>query len=1659
MSDRLHGVQHETHVYGHTGRDQMRVMISPVRLSLACFILVLTTLCAVSPLLAGSAFYLTVERSFSTTEKPRIRIDYTNSDKPMIVRVLRPKSLEQLLEGQFQISRSYEEPLSELNLGHYFVKGLNRVESPLMTFRGMLDPEFRKIFRDTPLHDSIIPGRKGPLALPPDKILHGPPSGYEIVREYYPDLQQGGTNVTDPGWWFNEGYWSEDRYKIRQLELETLPDGVYLVQGVQGVAEAQCLMQVSSLSVQVKQSSEQLLVRVVDRELNPIAGAAVSYRDSRGKWVPFGKDTDQFGETALTTPGVMIEGKLVVLVQTGQGRKALTDTDFLPSISDRDTVFIVTDRPIFKPGETFYFKGIVRELEKGQLRVPDPMAKEAGISLIRADGTPTDLRTRVPMTEFGSFSGTFDLDEFQPPGLYRLVAEVAGKPYGGEFRVRDYIKPVFYLEMVDRTPTVVQGEKFFLKFRARRYSGGTPKAVKYDVFLYRKKFEAPQWVTEAGGGLGAGTDYFGKVRSAAPLTEPQRIYSSVEERLAGSDESPESENEPTEKNESKPQPVIDETGEAYFEFDVPKLEKQGTAEGEWIYTLVVRAVDQAGSQAVLSENMYVTLSEAQPAVQFSTNIAAVGEKGHFVAVSSTYPDGKPAAHGEGVLELTVREGSREPKVLPKLSFKTDDKGTTRVPIAQLSAKGRLSAVAVLETLDGKAMKRPARSKPAVMIVGGAEGETIVDNTELELYVNGTLLSPGQKAKVFALLPAGWGKSETGTIWETISGDRVHQTKSSAFKGRSRWFDVEAKPEYGTGFYHTVTVPVAGGKFKEQTLGFRILPKDKLLSIGISPERNETEPLKPFRVDFEVKDSGGKPAARTELAVTVVDRAVYAVQTEIRPPVFDFFYPLPKLNLATFYSDQLQGYGYADILRKPNFRLSALKSQSKPTKKSLRDTAGFFPHVVTDENGRASVTLDMPGNVTEWLITAIATDKGGRVGESRNMFRTVTDTSVEVFSPQFMRQGETASIIVKTINYLSRAVKVRSVIELTGGIAAEEPNLTAELTVEPKGENLRPLAVRADKDEGKANLGIRLEAGDDVRTGGAEEFEIPLKPSAASQSFASVRKDGGLAISLPEVGTARELKVRVTSGLLGAALDAANYLVSYPYGCTEQLVHSTVPNLVLMRLVKKAGISADQLGPLGESLIRAERNAELGIKKIRLNQKENGGFGLWPGDAPSFSATVTAVYALKFAGELKVEGAQTAYNRGINWLSEQVEKGYSEQTWMRGYGLSRLAEVRVYPEPWAAQVEFIEALRANPDPAVIDLVYGLRIFAAARERDWGRFAVRYKNTPVKEELADKLREKLEKLEPADFEKLAGENTGSLQALGFGFGAPYLVSAALGTLDDNGLLTPDLEKKLKRILLLCLKNGRWGSTFDTAQVILNCRTVLDREAAAFATEREAKSRTILVRGNDGKELGVLKPIPTGYFGSFRDPAPLENLSLLSLEGARDDEIPSATVVADIPFTAVQPQSRGITIERTLFRIVPAGSEILDLSRPLKRGDLVVSEVRVSRPRVGIPGSNPGNFIVVEDGVPSLAQAVAEDEKNLADAKLQPSDDTYWSTIKETQRHPDRTVRIAEIRPGGEMKIYQVWQAGFSGKVSIPPARVFDMYDEDLWANTGAMELLVE
>jgi len=756
---------------------------------------------------AGSPFYLTAERSFSNAEKPSIRLDYTVTDEPMLIRVLKADKLDDLLAGQFNISRSYEQPVSELNPGYYFAKGLNQAQSPLQLLRGMLNVDFRKSLKGSQFSGAIKKVTDQALAPVPQQILVAAPKGYSVVSETYLDLQRNGDAADDLGWWFGQSGWSEYRYKVRQVLLDPLPDGIYLLQAVQGKTEAQCLIQVSSLAVQIKQSSEQLLVRVMDRQLRAVADAQVSYRGGRGHWTKLPNSTDTAGELRFDNPDGILDGKLLVRVDAAAAdpgaapRTALASTDFLPTQAKDDAVFIMTDRPIFKPGETFYYKGIVRRMQTGQLQIPSFESRRTGVSLIRADGNAAGLQAETVLSDFASFSGSFDLDSSQTPGLYRLLAEIDHKAYGGEFRIRDYIKPRFYLEWLEHSPQAVAGQPFKLRFRAKRYSGGVPQDVKFEVFLYRKKFEAPQFVVEAGAGLAAGSDYFGQIKSAAPLSQPQRLYSSIEERQAAELSNP-----------WESAAKLDDDGIGSFEFTMPASDKENPNQ-EWIYTLMVRARDVSGSNAILTDNLYATLSEAQAAVTFNKTITAVRDQDLQLFVQSSHADGQPAAKAGGIVDVILEQPGSEKRHLIKLNFATDEHGRHRVQLPPLQSYGRLTAIARLESLDGRALRHPANSLPASLVIAGNGGEAVTDNPGLELYTPTTILSPGEKAKIFALLPKGWGENESGQLWETVAGARLFENNGLQAQGRSRWFEVTAKPEYGTGFYHTLTVPMAGGKYQ------------------------------------------------------------------------------------------------------------------------------------------------------------------------------------------------------------------------------------------------------------------------------------------------------------------------------------------------------------------------------------------------------------------------------------------------------------------------------------------------------------------------------------------------------------------------------------------------------------------------------------------------------------------------------------------------------------------------------------------------------------------------------------------------------------------------------------------------------------------------------
>ncbi|MDX2048817.1 MAG: alpha-2-macroglobulin family protein, partial [Chitinophagaceae bacterium] len=110
---------------------------------------------------------------------------------------------------------------------------------------------------------------------------------------------------------------------------------------------------------------------------------------------------------------------------------------------DNRKAFLFTDRSLYRPGQTVYFKGIVitKDFESRQYKVI-PNFKTT-IELYDANSEKIDS-AEVTSNEFGSYSGKFKLPENLLNGEFRI--EDYETDASADFNVEEYKRPKFYVE-------------------------------------------------------------------------------------------------------------------------------------------------------------------------------------------------------------------------------------------------------------------------------------------------------------------------------------------------------------------------------------------------------------------------------------------------------------------------------------------------------------------------------------------------------------------------------------------------------------------------------------------------------------------------------------------------------------------------------------------------------------------------------------------------------------------------------------------------------------------------------------------------------------------------------------------------------------------------------------------------------------------------------------------------------------------------------------------------------------------------------------------------------------------------------------------------------------------------------------------------------------
>jgi hypothetical protein len=149
---------------------------------------------------------------------------------------------------------------------------------------------------------------------------------------------------------------------------------------------------------------------------------------------------------------------------------------------DNDYVrtFLFTDRSIYRPGQTIYFKGIsVMQKKRGET-LSYELLKDRKTSVTLKDVNHQEVATiEVTTNEYGSFTGTFTAPEGLLTGQFQIVAE-SGQTF---FNIEEYKRPKFEVAFDTLRDSYKLHETIKVKGLAKAYAGNMidGASVKYRV--------------------------------------------------------------------------------------------------------------------------------------------------------------------------------------------------------------------------------------------------------------------------------------------------------------------------------------------------------------------------------------------------------------------------------------------------------------------------------------------------------------------------------------------------------------------------------------------------------------------------------------------------------------------------------------------------------------------------------------------------------------------------------------------------------------------------------------------------------------------------------------------------------------------------------------------------------------------------------------------------------------------------------------------------------------------------------------------------------------------------------------------------------------------------------------------------------------------------
>ncbi|MFN7928979.1 MAG: MG2 domain-containing protein [Blastocatellia bacterium] len=315
-----------------------------------------------------------------------------------------------------------------------------------------------------------------------------------------------------------------------------------------------------------------------------------------------------------------------------------------------------------------------------------------------------------------------------------------------------------------------------------------------------------------------------------------------------------------------------------------------------------------------------------------------------------------------------------------------------------------------------------------------------------------------------------------------------------------------------------------------------------------------------------------------------------------------------------------------------------------------ETLLWQPNLETDRQGRTQLKFKLADNITTWKLSLIGSTADGQIGTVEKEIRAFQPFFAELDPPKVLTEGDEIALPVVLRNYLDQPQNVDLQFKGESWFTLLSP-ARKRTAVKPNDATKEVFDFRAVASiaSGKQRvIAIGSSASDAI------EKAVHVHPDGEelANTVANVfGATGTLDIHVPAdaiKGSVRA-ELKVYPNLIAHVIEGIEGILRRPYGCGEQTISSTYPNVMALRLLKNS--KQDEAPRTAAIAAQARKFAQAGYERLLGYRDASGGFTYWGKGEPDVALTAYAIRFLHDAGEV-ITVDEDLIDAARTWLLKQ-----------------------------------------------------------------------------------------------------------------------------------------------------------------------------------------------------------------------------------------------------------------------------------------------------------------------------------------------------------------------------------------------------------------------